>query len=558
MLSLYSEFQQSAQKYASNKALRFKDENNLWQSLTYEDLLRQIDCLAQGLKKIGLNVSDHIALFSENRPEWVISDLAINRLGAVSVPIHAIANQVFLEYCLDNSESNFLIVSQKLFDAHCETILKKENLKIILISQNQQEKIEGKIFLFSDLVQENIQLNESIKYEPKDLASIIYTSGTTGTPKGVMLSNWNFIFDTRGALESATVYPTDIFLSFLPLSHVLERTAGNYAALLSGAEIVYSQGIKNVADDLKNIKPTIIISVPKIFERIYEKIFAQVQAQSQFFKKIFFWSLKQKSENWQKKTANLLVYRKIKQVFGGRLRFAVSGGAGINEKILKFFHQVGVVILEGYGLTETSPISACNCLNKENRIGSVGQPLDGVEIKIASDKEILIKGPNVMLGYWKNPQADQESFDENGWFRSGDLGFMDKERFITIIGRKKDIIVTSNGKNIMPEKLESILNLSPYIFQSVVVGHKKSFLTALIVPDRTIIQGEFGLEADIKKVVQTEIDKFNKQIDPQEWIRNFHIMEKPFTIEADELTPTLKIRRRIIEGKYDKEIKKMY
>lgn len=552
-MTIYQEFKNSVESYLDKIALASKLDN-AWQKINYCDLLNQVEKLAAGLYGLGVKKETKVAIMSENRPEWLISDLAINKLGAVSVPIHAIANQDFLKFVLEHSESEFLIVSENLFKKH-KHIIKEFNLKIILISKNKDLK-EGAIIFFDDLISSKEAFIEPA-YEIKegDLASIIYTSGTTGDPKGVMLTNKNFLANIRTTKKAIKITEDDIFLSFLPLSHVLERTLGSYLPMLSGASIYYAENIKKLADNLSEVKPTILISVPKIFERIYEKIWAGINSKNKYLKNFFFWSLQNKNSFWTKVLADKLIYKKIRASFGGRLKFAASGGASINPRILKFFSNIGITIIEGYGLTETSPIISFNRLG-DIRISTVGQPLAGVEVKIADDKEILAKGENVMKAYFKNDKETKEAFTEDGWFRTGDLGFLDSDNFLTIIGRKKDIIVTTNGKNITPAKLEGVLNLSPYIDQAMAVGHKRDYLAALITLDQEYMKN--NPDDDFKKIIQKELDEMNKKFNPQERIRNFYLLDKPFTIEAGELTPTLKLRRGIIEAKYNKIIDSLF
>ena len=589
-MTIYEEFQKKAKASQKHKAVSWK-ENTEWQFFTYKEFLERIDNLAIGLTELGLSPGDRVAILSENRPEWSISDLALNKIRAISVPIHTTSKLPSIEYILRDSESKYLIISKKLFK---EEYLEKFDLeKIILISKEKNSQTNNdKIILFSDLMQTNkqtfnkeeVELNsnqndneENLGDEPSttlhfaqdpgtekeknnlgDLASIIYTSGTTGEPKGVMLSNANFLSNILAVKKAIRVFPEDRFLSFLPLSHVLERTAGNYVPLFSGALIYYNTDIKELSDNLLYCQPSILISVPKIFERIYEKIFAQINKKGGLSKKLFFWSLRSRKSYLEHRIADLIVHRKIRRAFGGRLRFAVSGGASINERILKFFSKMKINIIEGYGLTETSPIISCNTL-EENKIGTVGKPMDCLEVKIADDKEILMRGPSLMQGYWNKDNLTEEAIQDT-WFHTGDLGFLDSDSYLSIIGRKKDIIVTSNGKNVAPEKIEGMLNLSPYIDQALVVGHKQSYLVALFTLDcEKNIDGVCDLDLDAQtNIIKKEVEKINRDLESYEKIRRFKILEKSFTIEDGELTPTLKVRRKIIEEKYSDVIEGMY
>lgn len=553
-MTIYQKFKEISNLHKRRLAVFWKN-NGRWFSFRYGELLEQVDSLAGGLVDIGVAKEERLAIFSENRPEWLIMDLALNKIGAVSVPIHTTANQQLIEHILEDSGAKFLAVSQNLFLKHKEVLEGARELKhIILLDDEMQESVKP-ASLFKDILKIG-KASEAVG-AGHDLTSIIYTSGTTGEAKGVMLSNNNFLANVEAACQRIKIMPTDKFLSFMPLSHVLERTAGSYVPILSGASIAYAENVKKVADNLKEVKPTIVISVPKIFEKMYEKIMGGIREKNPLIRKFFFWSLKKKNQSLSGWLADKLLYRKIRKVLGGHLRFAVSGGASIDESILRFFKHIDIKIMEGYGLTETSPVVSVNSLT-DYKFGSVGQPLEGVEVKVNYDKEILIKGKSVMMGYWYQNEATKEVIDEDGWFKTGDLGFLDLNNFLTIIGRKKDIIVTSNGKNVSPEKVENIFNLSPYIEQTVVVGHRHNFLTALIVPDLKAIREKFGDDADSKEIIKGQVEKINDKLMFYERIKDFRFLEEPLTIEKDELTPTLKVRRKVVEAKYSRLINNMY
>lgn len=553
---IYSNFKKIAKENEKKIAIFWK-KNKKWEKFTYKKLCEKIELFSDGLLECGVNSGDKIIIFSENRPEWIISDFAINNIGAVSVPVHITSGVKVFEYIIRDSKSKFIIISKDLFYKHKNVFLKENFFNKIILLDEKNNDIFDNIVLFSELSKNRkIKNNKKLKNQEKDLlSSIIYTSGTTGDPKGVMLSNNNFLSNIKAANKVIKVLSSDKFLSFLPLSHVLERMAGSYVPLFSGASIAYAESVKKFPDNLKEIKPTILICVPKIFERFYEKIFFNFSAKH-YLKKLFFWSLKNKNNFF----IDYFIYRKIRKVFGGKLRFAISGGASIDNKIIKFFKKIGIIIVEGYGLTETSPLISVN--NIDNVVvGSVGQVIPGVMIKINDDKEILVKGNNVMNGYWNNKEETNAVFEKE-WFKTGDLGFLDSDDFLTIIGRKKNIIVTSNGKNIFPEKIEDMLNLSPYIEQAVILGHKKRHLVVLLTISNESIENDFNFnfknEGKVKIIINKEIEKINKNLEYYEKIRNFEILSKPFLIDNGELTPTLKIRRKIIEEKYKKKIDSMY
>lgn len=555
MGKIYAKFKKIAEENKDEVIVNYKNDGQ-WESYKYFDFLSRVDALAVGLLDLDIEKGDRAAIFSENRWEWLASDLAINKIGGISVPIHYTSNQDTIEYILKDSESDILIISRKLYYKHKEFIDSLNDLDEIILLDNEKN---SNFLMFSDLIEKN-KGREVENVNNLEISSIIYTSGTTGEPKGVMLTEDNFVSNVESVLKRIKVYQSDIFLSFLPLSHVLERTAGSYVPVFSGASISYVGDILKLSEYFGEVKPTIMISVPKIFEKSYEKIFAGIKEKGESFEKIFYKALRQKRGSLSWKIADFLIFKKLrKKVFGGRLRLAISGGANINEQILKFFKKIGVEIVQGYGLTETSPIVSANSL-EDNKLGTVGTAIEGVEIKIAPDKEVKVRGLNIMKGYWKKEDKTKEVMDDDGWFLTGDLGFLDKDNFLTIIGRKKEIIVTSNGKNIAPEKIESVINLNLFIEQSLLVGHKRAYLAALIVPDKKTIKEKFGSdnEALFYDIVEKEMKKINKQLESHEQIKKFKIIDKAFTIEAGELTPTLKIRRKIIENEYESAINKLY
>ncbi len=543
----------------------FWKRKNRWHSLSYGKFLYMVDLLSGGFKKEGIKKGDRAAIMSENCPEWLMIDLALNKIGAISVPIHITANKPFIEYIVKDSMSGFFIVSEKVLKANRETISEiARGSKVAVIRRGADGNGAEAVGLMEELGKEYLDFDNLFLEECPDepvvageISSLIYTSGTTGDPKGVMLTNENFLSNALAAMEKIKVFPRDVFLSFLPLSHVLERLAGNYVPVFSGAGIAYAPSIKELARSFTEVKPTIFTGVPKIFENSYEKIRAKLEKSNPLVRRFFYYSLNKKSPAFFKALADKFLYAKIRKSFGGRLRFAISGGAAINERIIKFFRKIGVRIVEGYGLTETSPIVAMNTL-EESQTGSVGRPLSGVEVKIAPDKEILVRGKNVMAGYWNKEEMTRAHITEDGWFKTGDLGFLDRENFLTIIGRIKEMIVTTNGKNISPEKVEAIINLNPLIAQCLVVGHKKPYLACLIVPELDRIKEKFGADCDPKKCLADEMEEINNLLMSHERIKKFGLIESPFTVEAGELTPTLKVRRSVIENKYQREVEKLY
>ncbi len=569
-------FYKTSEKFPDKTAFRYKEEG-IYYSLSYKEAKKIIESFAIGLQSLGIKKGDKIALFSENRPEWAFTDLGAQITGAVLVPLHTTLNPRAIGNLINHCEAKILVVSGS------------ELLNKVLIIQQELKNIE-KIIFIEELEQEikNICKKDIIGWEEflkesegkelkkvdlnlEEICTIIYTSGTMGEPKGVMLSHNNFISDARAVTEVIPISERDTFLSFLPLSHVLERLAGYYTAIMHGSTIAYAESINTLADNLKEIKPTILISVPRVFEKFYDKVWDKIEDSSKMRREMFLWALKQNGKSIKNKIADQLVFSKIRKQLGGRLRFAVSGGASLNKRIAKFFQkEVGIDILEGYGLTETSPVVSVNRV-EDVRLGTVGRALPGVEVKISPEKEILVRGPNVMKGYYRNEELTDEVIDKEGWFYTGDLGFIDQDGFLTVIGRKKELIVTSGGKNVWPEEVENEINHDAFVSQSMVLGHKRKFVSALIVPDWQEVK-EYLLDhnlsvkdpdlmikdENIVSLFEKRIKKINEHLSRPEQVKKFKLLDEEFSQKKEELTPTLKLRRHIIEKYYRKEIEEMY
>lgn len=567
-------------------------ENKEWKGISYRELREKVRNLAMGLLALGLKRDDMIAILSENRPEWVISDLAILSMGGVDVPLYPSSTASTIEYILNDSESKAIILSNRLQLSKIQKI--KSNVKSLkhIIILNEKDAEEG-IYTFSSVIElgranrdkyEHVLDEEMKKAHPNDLVTLIYTSGTTGEPKGVMLTHNNFVSNVKAALQVIPADHNDIFLSFLPLSHSFERMAGYYTAFSAGCTIYYAESVDTVARDLQEVKPTIMTSVPRLFERIHGKIMKNVDSAPPARQKIFYWALEvgKKYQQARKegkaspilaakfKLADKLVFHKIKAATGGRLRFFVSGGAALPQEIGEFFEFMGILILEGYGLTESSPVISCNRLD-DYKFGTVGKPIPGVEVKIAEDGEILARGPNIMKGYYKNKKATEEAIDKDGWLHTGDIGEFDKQGFIKITDRKKHLFKTSGGKYIAPQQLESLFTRSKFIDQFVLIGDNKTFLSALITPDFEAIKEyadahkipyskveELAQHPEIYRLIEKDIQTLQKNLASYERIRKFVILDKPFTIEGGELTPTLKVRRKVIEERYAHLIRDIY
>jgi len=577
-------FLETVGKYPNKPALLYKKEG-VYFPITYKELSEKVKIFSGCLSVFGVVKGDKVAILSENRPEWVISDLSIMAIGGIVVPLHTTFNPKAIFGILNHSEAKVLIVSNG--DFLNKVLLEQKNLKNlkkIVFLENltvaQKDILGDKVVSWQTIFLQRQKFSaqggpasgwEKISLDPDDCCSIIYTSGTTGEPKGVMLSHRNFLSNVEADNEAVPITENDIFLSFLPLSHVFERLVGYYLPIFRGATIAYAENVKQLPFNLQEVGPTIMIAVPRVFEKFYDAIWDKINSSSDFIKNIFKWALKQKKNTLAYGLADFIVFKKIRNSFGRRLRFTVSAGASLNENIFRFFSKIGILILEGYGLTETSPTVSVNRL-RDFKFGTVGKIISGVEVKIDDDKEILVKGPNIFKGYFKNEDGTRLCFNKEGWFCTGDLGFIDKQGFLTIIGRTKEMIITSGGKNIWPERVENLLNNDRFISQSVIIGNKRKFISALIVPDWQEIEIYFKennlvlQEHDklIKSPILLEIfqkridEKINPELHEFEKVKKFKLLPQEFSQEQDELTATLKLRRHIIENRHHKIIESMY
>ncbi|MCX7875680.1 MAG: long-chain fatty acid--CoA ligase [Melioribacteraceae bacterium] len=568
--------------------------NDKWIGITYDDLFKSTENFALGLATLGVKRGDKIAIIAENRPEWVYSDFAILGLGAIDVPLYPISTAETIEFCLNNSESVGIVVSNKF---QLNKVLKVKNncktLKFIVVMNNEEISDEKNVFTFSQIQSKGLEFKQShpsyfvenIKLcQENEVCTIIYTSGTTGEPKGVVLTHKNIVSNVKGAHEVFDINGDDIFLSFLPLCHIFERMAGYYTAFSSGGQIAYAESIEKVAQNMKDIRPTIMTAVPRLFERIYSKIKRNVESQPEKKQKIFNWAIEIGKEyqiatksghpipiflSLKRKLADKLVFHKLREATGGRLRFFISGGAALSRELGQFFEAVGILIIEGYGLTESSPVLSCNRVN-DYKFGTVGKPYPGVEIKIAKDGEILAYGPNIMQGYYKNKKETDETI-KDGWLHTGDIGVFDAEGFLIITDRKKHLFKTTGGKYIAPTPIENMFLASKYIDQFVLIGDRRMFLSALIVPDFEALKeyadanridykdiDDLVQKKQIYELLDKELDQFQRKLANFERVRKFAVLDKPFTIETGELTPSLKVKRKVIEERYKDLIEDMY
>ena len=582
-------FIQCVEQFADNPAF-FDKIDGEWQKKTYREAGDIVENLASGLASLGVQKGDKIAIISTNSSRWAFADYAITGLGAVTVTVYPTLTTPHMKYIFDDSETHYAFVGNKeQLDKTKSLIQECEHMKGYVLMDDSDDDTD-KVFGFSSLIERGKAYKESSDFDfkaiastinPDDLLTLIYTSGTTGNPKGAMLSHNNLIANIKSGKKSIHIDESDVFLSFLPLSHVFERMVGHFSGLTSGGRVYYAESIDTVADNMGEIKPTIMASVPRLYEKMYAKIIDKVSNDPPLRQKIFWWAIsvgKEAMPNICKNSrpsgwlgfkfglAEKLVFSKIKERVGGRLRFFVSGGAPLSQEIAEFFAAANIIILEGYGLTETSPVITNNRL-EDVKFGTVGKPIDGVEVKIAEDGEIICRGENVMLGYYNNEAETREVIDENGWFHTGDIGEFDEDGFLRITDRKKNIIVTSGGKNIAPAPMEIALIASKYIEQVVVLGDRRNFVSALIVVAQETLSewaNEQGIDGEIiqdertDKLFENEVSKAMAGFAHYETVKKFKLVADEWSVESGELTPTLKVKRKVVEKKYADLIDSIY
>jgi len=585
-------FNFAVERYRGSEFLRFKVED--WRSLTFGEVARRVRELALGLKRLGLQSGDRIAIWSENRPEWNLADLATLAIGAVDVPIYATQSRSQVEYILADSASRAIFVSSRLLEdvlsikdrlPALEFVISFDGTSVLrnsMVSVAQELTDKGRV-----LHGEQPDLYESLwrGVTPDNLATILYTSGSTGDPKGVMLTHKNL---TANALNSARWLGLEgrhqLVLTYLPFTHIFERGVW-YLYAHTGATIAYAESIDAVAKNLVEVRPAAMTSVPRMFEKIYARIVERGLVAGFPKRQIFLWSLGV-GRAWaerrdrrrrigfvlalEHKIADALVFKKWREALGGNISLFISGGAPLAPEIAYQFLAAGMPILQGYGLTETSPSVSCNTETR-NRIGTVGPIIDGVSVRIAEDGEILVKGDTVMKGYYRRPDDNEYAFTSDGWLRTGDIGHIDSDGFLVITDRKKDLIKTSGGKYIAPQRLESLIKSSRFVSQVVVVGNARKFASALVVPNMELLrsyaemkdidyddQNDLLSSPRIVDLIQRQVDKYTAELARFEKVKKVALLEHEFTTESGDLTPTLKPRRSVIERKYADVIDRLY
>ena len=583
-------FFEAVETYHKADALQFK-RNGRYEPISHDRLLERVRRASLGLLELGIKAGDRIAILSENRPEWAIVDYACLSLGAADVPIYPNLPGDQIAYILRDSGAVAICVSgadqaAKIAPVRGDCPALRYVITFgdaIPTADRTLASIEAAGEAIDTDAQRGMFRDRATAVRPDDMATIIYTSGTTGEPKGVMLTHDNLFANVMSARVSVPFAGGDVSLSFLPLSHVFQRH-GDYLMMATGTSIAYAESTDTVPTNMMEVRPTIVFSVPRLYEKMYARVLENALSGGAAKKRIFFWA-RSVADRWadvklagrtprgllalQYALAQRLVFSKLKARTGGRLRYFVSGGAPLAPEITKFFYAAGLVILEGYGLTETSPVIAVNTPDNF-RIGTVGKPIAGVEVMIAADGEILARGPNVMKGYFNKPAATAEVIDTSGWFHTGDIGEI-RDGFVAITDRKKDIIVTAGGKNIAPQPIENKIKTNKYVSQAVMIGDKRKFPIVLVVPNWESLEkwakrqnllwtsrSQLLAMPQAREKLQREVMGEVQGLARFEMPKKIGFLEHDFSIERGELTPTLKVKRRVIDKTYKPVIDALY
>ncbi len=584
--NLIAVFEKSALQFGDQECFLVKEAGD-WVPWSWREVRGKVRALSAALQGLGVTKGDCVSILSSTRPEWTLADLAILSLGAITAPIYQSNLPDEVQFILNNSDAKGIFVEdevqlRKVLDVK-DKLPRLEFIVVIRGGSKAEQALSLRDLLKTDEKQASSYDRNIKELDGSSVASYVYTSGTTGKPKGAVLTHNNFISEIMAVGKAFDVTPNDISLSFLPLAHILARAIQFYQ-LHVGFTFAFAESIEKLAGNIQDIRPNFLVSVPRIFEKVYERILSQVHASSSLKQGMFNWAKKvgsEYSEAKQKKKpaavmvsfqyllASKLVFQKIRDRLGGRMRFAVSGGAPLAQEIAEFFHAAGILVHEGYGLTETT--AAINIMTEDNiEFGTVGPPVEGVEEKIAEDGEILVRGSTVFQGYYRNDEATREVLDEDGWFHTGDIGEFTLSGSLKITDRKKDIIVTAGGKNVAPQKIENLIKTNKYISQVVVHGDKRKYLTALITLNEEEVDkyaADKGFSSNgaplvkhdkVENLVKKIIEENNKHLPSYETIKRFAIMESDFTQESGELTPSLKVKRRFVAEKYADILNNLY
>ncbi len=586
---------QAVARHAKPDALNYKHDGR-WRAISSEEVLTRMRHIALGLHALGVRKGDRVALLSENRPEWTLSDGGALFAGIVDVPIYTTQTPAQVCYILKDSGARALFINNRTAFARIADAVRDCSALEYIIFFDAGDKIDAGAAQAMTLGELEARGQQVAAAEPnladglmravtdEDLATIIYTSGTTGDPKGVMLTHRNFVTNLIDSGCHLSFNPSDIALSVLPLSHVFERLS-MYMYLHYGMTVFFAEGIDKIGDNMREVRPTILIAVPRLFEKIYARIKERAAAGGKVKASLLAWAV-ETGKRWaqlslahkpvpvmlalQHKLASKLVFAKWHEATGGRLRLFISGGAALPEEIGYIFCGAGLPIVQGYGLTETAPVISTAQLD-DNRIGTVGRPIKHVSVRIAADGEIEVSGPNIMRGYYNKPDATRATFTDDGWFKTGDIGTLDADGFLKITDRKKELFKTSGGKYIAPQPIEGRIKQSRFVSQVVLVGDKRKFPAALIVPDWEQVRSyaklkniEYKSLADlcerprILDLFQRQVDSLTEDLAQYERVKKVALLERELTTEGGELTPTMKVKRRIVDEKYKHVIDRLY
>ncbi|HVE60151.1 MAG TPA: long-chain fatty acid--CoA ligase [Pyrinomonadaceae bacterium] len=585
-------FRQAFKKHKRADTLNFKKDGR-WQQVSSDEMCERAENIALGLYSLGLRKDDKAAILAANSPDWTIADAGCQFAGIVDVPIYTTLADNSVCYIINDSGAKiFFLQDNATFERITKIFPECKTLEKLIFFNPEGVTAENAMSLAelekrgADLKAEKPKLIDELSksIELGDVATLIYTSGTTGEPKGVMLTHGNIISNVIDAGEKYSFSEKDVPLSVLPLSHVFERGA-MYLYIFNGMAVYYAESIDKVSENLREVRPTIFVGVPRIFEKVYAKAKLMAAKSSPLKEKIFDWAIEigkefalktEKNEpvsyflGVKHSIADKIVFAKFREFFGGRLRFCITGGAALSETIYLIFNGAGVSIMQGYGLTETSPvITSSNPIDV--KLGTVGKPIRNVEVRIATDGEIEVSGPNVMLGYYNKEQATRDTFTEDGWFKTGDIGQFDDEGFLKITDRKKELFKTSGGKYIAPSPIEQMIKGSRFVSQVVLIGNDRKFPSALIVPNFEQLESfakhenlplktpkDFCESEKIIKLLEKQVDEMTTDLSKFEKVKKIALLEAEMTVEGGELTPTLKVKRRVVDEKYKDLIEKIY
>lgn len=586
--NLVGMLRRSVERRGGNTAYGWKSGGE-WRTVSYVGLWTRVKNVAAALARLDVSWGDRVAIISTNRVEWPIVDFATQSFGAATVPVYPTVEASQVAHILENSRSKIVFVeNREILDRVLSIRDEIPNVEKIVVLDDIEGSASGEGILSFSEVERDGRDNPLEGWddgwkdiERGDLATIIYTSGTTGLPKGAMLTHGNILANVEGIQVALPTNEEDVFLSFLPLSHVFERTAGQYNALYAGAATYYAESIDTVPENLREVKPTVMSSVPRLYEKMYDRVRAMVAEGPESRQKIFAAAIEAGKQRYEHETHgrkvpfglkakmavyDRLVFKKLREAVGGRPRFFVSGGAKLDGEVGKFFHAAGIKVMEGYGLTETSPVIATNRLESV-RFGTVGKVLENLEVRIGEAGEVQVKGPSIFSGYLDLPEANAEAFTPDGFYKTGDVGELDGEGYLTITDRLKNLIVLSTGKNVAPQPVEAALATAKHITQAVVIGDGRKYVSALIVPNYDAVRkslnteksdGELYGDERTVELVQKDIAEACGKFSSYEVPKRFQLLQRELSQEEGELTPTLKVKNRVVARRYEDSIRKLY